>query len=136
MNRCSRLVMLSLAAAALAAPAVCRAAEWAFEMHAGAPIIPDRDARLTQRGQPDLEFSGAFRAEPFVMPLYYDFRVVRRQGAAGWALDFHHAKLILENGPPEVQDFQLTHGYNMLIATSLPQQPSPWAEDSSHRQSA
>lgn len=99
-----------------AAPA---GAGWSFEMHWGRPWTPDRDLHISQSGQPDLDFDAHMRSEPGRMPLYYDFRLIRWCGRRGWAFDFLHHKLILDDNPPEVQDFQLTHGYNMISLQRL-----------------
>ncbi|MBK9304692.1 MAG: hypothetical protein IPM94_12635 [bacterium] len=75
-------------------------------------LIPDRDVRLTQLGQPVLKFSGRFLTKPFTMRFYCGYLVVRRQSVSGWGLDFHYAKIIRKNGPPNDQDFYLSHEYN------------------------
>lgn len=121
MKQPSRLLSWPLLAAAALLATAAAAAEprWSFEMHAGSPAIPDRRVTITQAGQPDLVFDGRFRSDAFVMPFYYDFRVLRWRDRSAWALDFHHAKLILENNPPAVQDLQFTHGYNMVSIQRL-----------------
>lgn len=117
----TRLLMMTAlsAAALLASPASAGQARWSFEMHAGSPVIPERRVTVTQAGYPDLVFDGKFRSDAFDMPYYYDFRVLRWRDRTAWALDFHHAKLILSNNPPEVQDLQFTHGYNMVSLQRL-----------------
>lgn len=113
-------MMTALSAAALlASSASAGQARWSFEMHAGSPVIPERRVTVTQAGYPDLVFDGKFRSDAFDMPYYYDFRVLRWRDRTAWALDFHHAKLILSNNPPEVQDLQFTHGYNMVSLQRL-----------------
>lgn len=110
---------LFVAMAVTAPTATAAEQRWAFEMHAGSPVIPDRKVTISQAGRPDLTFEGRFHSDAFEMPLYYDFRVLRWRGNAAWALDYHHAKLILANNPPEVQDLQFTHGYNMVSIQRL-----------------
>jgi hypothetical protein len=101
----------------LAAPAAC--AGWSLELHGGVPWAPDRMLRISQAGHPDLRIDARMRAEPLTMPIYYDLRLVRWRDGRGWALDFLHHKLILDNPPPEVQDFRFTHGYNMVSVQRL-----------------
>ncbi len=103
-------------AAVLATPAH---AGWTFEMHGGVPWVPDRTVNISQTGFPDLHIDARMRTEPGKMPFYYDLRLIRWDGRHGWALDFLHNKLILDNPPPEVQDFQFTHGYNMVSLQRL-----------------
>jgi hypothetical protein len=92
---------------------------WTVEARLGAPVIPDRRVTITQSGQPDLAFDAHFDAATTATPYHYDFRIARRTGDDGWALDFLHSKLTLTNGPAEVTDLQLTHGYNLLTVQRL-----------------
>ncbi|MBU0742143.1 hypothetical protein KKG45_05860 [bacterium] len=112
-------VALALAACAIAGLATPARSGWTFEMHGGAPLVPDRVVHITQAGFPDLDIDGRMRSEPHEMPFYYDFRLIRWGARHGWALDFLHHKLILDNPPPEVQDLQFTHGYNMVSLQRL-----------------
>ena len=114
--RSTRPVLVLLALCLAAPPAV---AGWAFEMHGGVPWVPDRAVHVAQAGFPDLDIDARMRSEPHRMPFYYDFRLVRRSCDRGWALDFLHHKLILDNPPPDVQDLQFTHGYNMVSVQRL-----------------
>jgi len=107
---------LSICAVTSAQPA--RAA-WSFEIYRGVPWVPDRNVRISQAGFPDLEIDARMRSEPHKMPFYYDLRLIRWSDGRGWALDFLHHKLIMDNPPPEVQDFQFTHGYNMVSLQRL-----------------
>jgi hypothetical protein len=106
------------ATAALSAPAPATAT-WTVEARLGSPVIPDRRVTVTQAGQPDLAFDAHFDAATTSTPYHYDIRIARRTGADGWALDFLHSKLTLTNGPAEVTDLQLTHGYNLLTVQRL-----------------
>lgn len=116
MARSAYLALLSLTICLAALPTL---AGWAFEMHGGAPWVPDREVRISQAGFADLEIDARMRSEPHRMPVYYDFRLIRWGERHGWALDFLHHKLILDNPPPEVQDLQFTHGYNMISLQRL-----------------
>lgn len=108
-----------LSSPALSAPAPASTTTWTVEARLGAPIIPDRRVTITQAGQPDLAFDAHFDATTTSTPYHYDFRIARRTGDDGWALDFLHSKLTLTNGPAEVTDLQLTHGYNLLTVQRL-----------------
>ncbi|MBC8424311.1 hypothetical protein H8E07_09330 [bacterium] len=115
----SRTMCTALLLLAICLPAAPALADWVFEMHGGAPCVPDREVRISQAGFPDLAFDARMRSEPRRMPFYYDFRLIRWGERHGWALDFLHHKLILDNPPPEVQDLQFTHGYNMVSVQRL-----------------
>ncbi|MFH1843479.1 MAG: hypothetical protein ABIF77_09770 [bacterium] len=90
-----------------------------LEVRSGLPLNLSSDLRISQEGEPDLEFGASFRSRPLEMPLYYDIRLVRWHGATGWGLDFLHHKLILSNPPAEVPSFEITHGFNLLTLQRL-----------------
>ena len=119
-KRARLLVALALGLPALGGVAhPCAAATWSVEARLGAPVIPDRRISITQAGQPELAFTGRFDAATTSTPYHYDVRVVRRDGPDGWAVGFLHSKLVLVDGPAEVTDFQMTHGYNLLTVQRL-----------------
>jgi len=71
---------------------------------------------ITQEGAEPLRFTARYSTRPFRDAPYYALRLATGAGARGWAADFVHHKLYLENGPPEVQRFEISHGFNMLSA--------------------
>jgi len=107
--------------AVLVAGAAMSSAEWAFEVHGGAPHGMDRTVHIDMEMDEDIELDASMKSRPFTSPYYYDLRLIRwsDDGATGWALDLLHHKLILEEPTDEVQVFQLTHGYNLLTVQRL-----------------
>ena len=88
---------------------------WSFElMGAGVYNVP-MPLRISQQGYPDLKLTARYTTEPFVLPVYYDGRVSRWEGDRSWEMEFIHHKLYLENTPPEVQKFNISHGFNILM---------------------
>jgi hypothetical protein len=79
---------------------------------------------VEQNGQPELEVSADYETRPFEPPLYYAIRISFQEEARSWEIQFIHHKLYLTNGPPEVEHFEITHGFNTLTFghawTSLP----------------
>jgi hypothetical protein len=71
--------------------------------------------RVEQSGQPDLHFDAKFRTRPFDSPLYYDIRFAKWNGDKGKELELIHDKIFLTNGPAEIQHFEVSHGFNMLM---------------------
>lgn len=45
---------------------------------------------------------------------YYNIRFRRYSESSFWSFELLHHKLFLDNKPPEVQEFRLTFGYNLL----------------------
>lgn len=72
---------------------------------------------ITQSGQSDIGLGASYSTKPFTTPFYYDVRYGRwnKEGTHGWEIELLHHKLYLDNNPPEVQHFEITHGYNFLM---------------------
>lgn len=89
---------------------------WLFELHEAVVINVPLPLVIHQEGYPDIRLSGArYHSEPFTLPLYYDGRISRWHNDKSWELEFTHHKLYLQNTPPEVQKFSVSHGYNFLM---------------------
>jgi len=48
------------------------------------------------------------------LPVYYSVKIGTAKSGKGWELEMIHLKLYLENNHPEVQQFHISHGFNML----------------------
>lgn len=88
---------------------------WSLElMGAGVYNVP-LPLRIRQQGQPELRLTGRYRSEPFVLPVYYDWRLSRWKEDRSWELEFIHHKLYLDNTTTEIQKFNISHGFNLLL---------------------
>ena len=106
------LILLTLTG--LAATAAAEPANWSASWLFGtAWNVPGR-LEIRQSGQDDLVFDAEFATRPFEQPLYWAVRINRQQGRHAWSLELHHHKLVLENPPPEVGSFSITHGTNIV----------------------
>lgn len=109
-----------LAAGALillhAAPAAggVAAAEWTAEAFLGGACNFRTTLRIEQGNHPATRWDASYRTRAFEPPLYYALRIARWTGDSAWGLELVHHKLYLEDRPPEVQDFAISHGYNLL----------------------
>ena len=70
---------------------------------------------ISQDGQPDISLSADYSVRPFDDRLYYAARLGFWKDDHGWLVELLHHKLYLENPPPDVEAFEVTHGYNMLM---------------------
>jgi hypothetical protein len=70
---------------------------------------------IKQSGYPDLNFVAKYYSEPFTAPVYWDWRVSRWHNNKSWELEAIHHKLYLQNKPAEVQQFSISHGYNIIF---------------------
>jgi hypothetical protein len=70
--------------------------------------------RIQREGEPDLAFTARYETRPFRGSPYYAYRFARWSGLRAWEAELVHHKLYLTNPPPEVQHFEVTHGYNLV----------------------
>lgn len=125
-------IVAALAVAlAAATPAVARAGEasWGVQLLLGGPLNFRTPLTIRQDGEPKLRVSRArWSTEPFRAPLYYAIGVFRRDGGREWALELLHQKLFLENPPPEVERFSISHGFNLVtVSRGFRQADGLWA---------
>ena len=69
---------------------------------------------IRQSGEPELDFDATYETRPFDLPIYWAIRAALIRGPHLWELQLLHHKLYLAEAPPEVEHFEITHGYNLL----------------------
>jgi hypothetical protein len=100
---------------ALATPSDAFAVErWVLQIFGGAPLNFNLPLTIHQSGYPDLKVTGKFESRPFEVPWYYALRAGAWNGNRAWELELVHNKLFLEDNPPEIQEFSISHGFNLL----------------------
>jgi hypothetical protein len=67
--------------------------------------------RVTQPGEQEIRLSGRYQTKPWKGAPYYAVRA----GIKKWSAELVHLKAYLENPPPEIEYFEVSHGYNMLF---------------------
>ncbi|MFA6147035.1 MAG: hypothetical protein WC899_02370 [bacterium] len=102
------LLFLSIPSHALAVD------QWSLQVFGGAPLNFNLPLTIHQSGHQDLKITGNYESRAFEVPWYYAWRVGAWNGNKAWELELVHNKLYLENKPPEVQEFSISHGYNLL----------------------
>ena len=88
---------------------------WSFEFAGGIPYNIPGPLVVKQQGEPDLRLTARYSSEPLRLPIYYVWRIGRWKGQNAWELEFVHHKLYLDNRPPEIERFAISHGYNFLM---------------------
>jgi hypothetical protein len=75
--------------------------------------------RLTvrQSGEKPISVSAEYSTRPFEGSPYYAWRVGFWRGSTGWAVGLVHHKLYLENAPPGIDRFEISHGFNLIALT-------------------
>jgi hypothetical protein len=70
---------------------------------------------ISQSGQPDIGVDAKYETKPFTAAPYYAWRLGKWRNGHGTELEFIHHKIYLSNNPPDVQHFEVSHGYGMLM---------------------
>ncbi len=109
-----RGILAAWLAALLSTGAARAESGWSVQLGLGMPLNLPVPLSIRQSGQPDLRFAARYETRPFEMPVYWGAQVAHRSGDTDWALEILHQKLYLANPPPEVQDFSISHGYNLV----------------------
>lgn len=107
---------LVMAVVLLAGGAPGTAAQTTFtaDVWGGTALSMNSNVTIVQQGHPDLRFTAAWETRPLEDAWYYAGRAGFWRKDRGWALEFIHHKVYLTNNPPEVQEFKVTFGYNLL----------------------
>ncbi|HSB62619.1 MAG TPA: hypothetical protein VLJ18_00575 [Thermoanaerobaculia bacterium] len=85
-----------------------------IEVFGGSALQLRTRTTFRQEGEPDLRFTARWETHPFLPAPYYAWRVGLWHGRGAWELQWLHHKAYLENPPPEIQSFEVSHGYNIL----------------------
>jgi hypothetical protein len=102
-----------LLAALVPAPAL---ADWGFHVAIGTAYNVPLPLVVRQEGEEGIRATARYATRGFRFPLYYVVRATRWAKESGWAIELRHHKLFLERRPPEIQQFDVSHGYNLLTA--------------------
>lgn len=74
---------------------------------------------IRQNGSPDIKLIARYDTKPFAEVPYYDIKLGLGRKPWAFELELIHHKLYLVNRPPEVDTFEITHGYNLLLANCV-----------------
>lgn len=88
---------------------------WSFELHGGQVYNLPMPLSVKQSGFPDIRLNARYDTEGFTLPVYWDMRLGRWQNMRLWEIELIHHKLYLDNTTPEVQKFNISHGFNILM---------------------
>jgi hypothetical protein len=119
-RRASRAAALLFAVCGAFAPASAgSASRWTAEAALGNAWNLPLPVMVTQDKQPDVKFRGHWKTRGFEGPIYYSLRAGIEDSTGVWMLELIHHKILLDNLTPEVQHFEVSHGYNLLVLERL-----------------
>ncbi|MBM4188349.1 MAG: hypothetical protein FJ206_13695 [Gemmatimonadetes bacterium] len=114
MARLYLLATVALATVATVSAAPSAAQQVEFQLFSGSAVSLPLPIEINQAGQADLSFTAHWATHPTRPTWYYAGRLGLWNGNRGWRLDFTHHKLYLTNPPPEIQEFRITNGFNII----------------------
>jgi hypothetical protein len=92
---------------------------WEIEARLGGAWNLPLPLRVEQDGQETIRFTAHWNSESLEQPLYYGLRASTWSGDRAWALDLTHHKIHLADPPPEIGNFAVSHGYNLVTLLRL-----------------
>lgn len=90
-----------------------------LEVAPGLSWVPPVPLTIRQEGFEKISLWAHYRTASFRLPLYYSIRMGFIDDGQGWEAEMNHLKVYLENRPPEVERFSVSHGYNQLLVNRL-----------------
>jgi hypothetical protein len=85
------------------------------ELFAGTAWSLPTTLTIQQAGEPVIRVRARWSTRPWRDAPYYAYRLGYATGHGAWEAELVHHKLYLENPPPDVQAFEVTHGYNLAM---------------------
>lgn len=110
-----RLFIILICFFVIPATVVKAQSRWSFELHGGGAYNLPMPLVIRQQGYPDINFRAHFDSESLILPVYWDWRFSRWKNGKSWEFEAIHHKLYLDNITPEVQKFNISHGFNMIM---------------------
>jgi hypothetical protein len=112
-----RTILIAILVAFLLAAASTAAAErhWSIELLGGSAHNFSTPLTVRQDQEPELRLTARYATRPWSGAPYYALRLSRWTAETGWEVELVHHKLYLINRPLEIQHFEITHGYNLLL---------------------
>ncbi|WP_224996429.1 hypothetical protein [Cesiribacter sp. SM1] len=97
-----------------------KAQSWSAEIFAGTAWSMPMPLRIEQPGEDPLQFRARYSTRPWKGSPYYAYRLGYRQ----WSAELVHHKLYLQNPPPGIEHFEVSHGYNLAYVSRMLTEPA------------
>jgi hypothetical protein len=110
------LICLIVLTLPVAAAAQADRSGFALQAFGGFVLNLPTTLKIEQTGQPPLEFRAEWETRPLEQPFYWAVRARWRRADDGFEVQLLHHKMILKNPPPEIDNFEVTHGFNTVTA--------------------
>ncbi|WP_148041424.1 hypothetical protein [Rufibacter immobilis] len=85
--------------------------ELTAEVFAGTSWSLPMPLKIVQPGEARIRLKARYRTRPWTGAPYYAYRL----GYGNWSAELVHHKVYLQNPTPEVEHFEVSHGYNLVM---------------------
>ncbi len=89
-------------------------ARWSLDLFLGSALNIPTPLSVHQSGEERIFLYARYREKPFTGSPYYAWRIAKWNGDQAWEFELVHHKLYLANKSPEIQRFEISHGYNLV----------------------
>lgn len=86
-----------------------------FELSTGLPYNFPLPLTIRQNGESTIHLTAQYDSRPFEVPIFWDWRIGYWNDSTGWELEAIHHKIFLRNKPTEVEQFDVSHGINLVV---------------------
>lgn len=88
--------------------------KWSLDLFLGSALNIPTPLSIHQSGEERIFLYARYQEKPFKGSPYYAWRIAKWNQKQAWEFELVHHKLYLANKPPEIQRFEISHGYNLL----------------------
>lgn len=90
-----------------------------LQVFGGTSINFPTTLNISQQGEPEISHRASWETRPWDQPLYWALRLRWQREKDGFEVQLLHHKMYLQDPPPTIQHFEITHGFNILTANYL-----------------
>ncbi|MDB4335124.1 hypothetical protein OAA06_02060 [bacterium] len=84
-----------------------------FTLHFGSAYNFPTPLKIHQTGYDDIELTANYNTEGFKVPVYWDYKLELETATKFFGIRSTHHKLVLTNAHPDIEGFEISHGYNL-----------------------
>jgi len=88
--------------------------KWSLDLFLGSALNIPTPLSIHQSGEERIFLCARYNENPFRGSPYYAWRIAKWNQNRAWELELVHHKLYLANKLPEIEQFEISHGYNLI----------------------
>jgi hypothetical protein len=88
---------------------------WVLEIFGGSAHSFDTNLKIRNASGDEIHHKAEYETRPFEDAPYYAWRISHQGAIHTWGVELVHHKIYLKNVTPVIQEFEISHGYNLLM---------------------